>query len=183
MPSECIIPRRDSYKKLLSYRKAEAVYDLTYLFCHRFLSSKDRTFDQMIQAARSGKQNIVEGCSVSATSAETELKLLNVAKASLRELLTDYEDYLRTRNLEQWADDSVQVIKMRELGREHNDSAFFVNIAQNRSDETIANMTIILLLQTDYLLYRQMQGVAKIFETNGGFREKLTRIRKDKRGY
>ena len=181
--SESIIPRRDNYKQLLSYQKAEAVYDLTFHFCSRFLSPTDRTVDQMIQAARSGKQNIVEGCSASATSAETEMKLLNVAKASLRELLTDYEDYLRTHGLTQWAEDSVQAMKMRELGREHNDSAFFMGLAQSRNDETIANMAIVLLMQTDYLLYKQIQSAAKVFEQKGGFRERLTRVRKAKRGY
>ena len=180
---EYTVPRRDNYKQLLSYQKAEAVYDLTYYFCHRFLDHKDRTIDQMVQAARSGKQNIVEGCAASATSAMTEIKLLNVAKASLRELLTDYEDYLRTRHLVRWEEQSAQAVKMRELGKGHNDSAFFMGLAQSRIDETIANMAIILLMQTDYLLYRQILSAVKSFEDNGGFRERLTRVRKGKRGF
>jgi four helix bundle protein len=95
---EPLLPRTGNYRKLLTYQKAEAIYDITYYFCKNYLQRGDRTIDQMIQAARSGKQNIVEGSAASATSKETEIKLVNVAKASLQELLIDYEDYLRTRN-------------------------------------------------------------------------------------
>ena len=95
---EPLIPRLGNYRKLFSYQKAETIYDITYDFCKNYLQRGDRTIDQMVQAARSGKQNIVEGCAASATSKEMEIKLVNVAKASLQELLIDYEDYLRTRN-------------------------------------------------------------------------------------
>ena len=98
MNNEELIPRTGNYRKLISYQKAEAIFDITYYFCHKYLSRGDRTIDQMIQAARSGKQNIVEGSVASAISKETEIKLTSVAKASLHELLVDYEDYLRTRN-------------------------------------------------------------------------------------
>src|SRR4051812_38459215 len=91
------IPPHGNYKELLSYQKAEVAYDITFRFCHKFLNKGDRTIDQMIQAARSGKQNIAEGCKASGTSKETEIKLVNVARASLEELLVDYEDYLRVR--------------------------------------------------------------------------------------
>jgi len=91
---EPLLPRTGNYRKLLTYQKAEAIYDITYFFCKNFLQRFDRTVDQMVQAARSGKQNIVEGSAASATSKETEIKLVNVAKASLQELLIDYEDYL-----------------------------------------------------------------------------------------
>ena len=100
---EVIIRRKGNYRELLCYCKAEAIYDITYFFANKFLKSSDRTIDQMIQAARSGKQNIIEGYSASVTSAETELKLFNVAKSSLKELLADYEDYLRTRVMMQKA--------------------------------------------------------------------------------
>ena len=93
-----LIPRTGNYRKLFSYQKAEAIYDITYYFCKNYLHRGDRTIDQMIQAARSGKQNIAEGCAASSTSKETEIKLVNVAMASLHELLIDYEDYLPTRN-------------------------------------------------------------------------------------
>lgn len=93
---EPLFPRTGNYRKLFTYQKAEAIYDITYYFCHKYLSKGDRTIDQMVQAARSGKQNIVEGCAASATSKEFEIKLINVAKASLHEFLIDYEDYIRT---------------------------------------------------------------------------------------
>lgn len=92
---ETLVPRRGNYKKLVSYGKADTIYRITCYFCERFLQKGDRTVDQMVQAARSGKQNIVEGCAASSTSAKTEMKLLNVAKASLRELCEDYEDFLK----------------------------------------------------------------------------------------
>ena len=97
-----LIPRKGNYKKLLSYQKTEVIFEMTYYFCHNYLQRGDRTIDQMVQAARSGKQNIVEGCAASATSNKTEIKLVSVAKASLQELLEDYEDYLRTRGHRQW---------------------------------------------------------------------------------
>jgi four helix bundle protein len=96
------IPPHGNYQELLSYQKAEVVFDLTFHFCQRFLSKGDRTVDQMIQAARSGKQNIVEGSKASGTSKETEIKLTNVARASLEELLVDYQDFLRVRDLTLW---------------------------------------------------------------------------------
>ena len=103
--TEHFIPPHGGYRNLLSYRKAEIVYDATVYFCSRFLDKRDRTYDQMIQAARSGKQNIVEGSMASATSKEMEIKLTNVARASLEELLTDYRDFLRTRRLAEWPKD------------------------------------------------------------------------------
>lgn len=141
----------------------------------------DRTIDQMVQAARSGKQNIVEGCAASATSKETEIKLVNVAKASLHELLIDYEDYLRTRNHRQWENGSVELEKMRELGRKHNDTAFFMALVKTRSPETISNMSICLIKQTDYLLFKQLQSISEDFLKNGGMHERMTRMRVERR--
>src|SRR5271165_3015279 len=111
------IPPHGKYSQLQSYRKAEVVYDLTYRFCQRFLSQKDRTVDQMIQAARSGKQNIVEGSKASGTSKETEIKLLGVARASLEELLVDYFDLLRVRDIPVWQKESREARFVRRLGR------------------------------------------------------------------
>jgi four helix bundle protein len=102
MTRQPLLSTSGNYRKLFSYQKAEAVYDITYYFCHKYLSKGGRTIDRMVQAARSGKQNIAEGCAASATSKETEIKLINVAKASLQEVLIDYEDYLRTREFVQW---------------------------------------------------------------------------------
>lgn len=181
--SEQLIPRTGNYKKLLSYQKTEVIYEITFYFCQKFLDRGDRTIDQMIQAARSGKQNIIEGCAASATSNKTEIKLVNVAKASLQELLEDYEDYLRTRNFPIWEKGSPQWEAMRHLGLEHNDAPFFMEIVRTRPPQTIANMAIILIKQADYLLYKQLQRLAEDFERNGGFSERMTRIRKKHRGY
>lgn len=109
------LPQKGNYKQLIVYRKAECIYDITFHFAHRFLEHSDRTIDQMIQAARSGKQNIAEGSAASTTSSEMELKLINVAKASLQELLVDYEDYLRVRGLEQWSEDDERYQRTRKV--------------------------------------------------------------------
>jgi len=178
---EPLIPRSGNYRKLLTYQKAEAIYDVTYYFCKNYLQRGDRTIDQMVQAARSGKQNIVEGSAASATSKETEIKLVNVAKASMHELLIDYEDFLRTRNHRQWENDSVELLKMRELGRKHNDSAFYMQLVKTRPPETIANMAICLIKQNDYMLFKQLQSLSEDFLKNGGMRERMTRMRLDRR--
>ena len=170
------------YRKLKAYRKAEVIYDLTYYFCNKYLKLGDRTIDQMVQAARSGKQNIVEGNEVAETSAETMLKLLGVARGSLQELLVDYEDYLRVRNMRLWADDSKEVSAMRNLGKEHEDGAYFLGLAQTRSDEVVANMVIVLIYQADALLNGYIKRKYRDFLKEGGFREKLTRERKQNRG-
>ena len=181
--NEELIPRRGNYKKLLSYQKTEVIFEMTYYFCHHYLQRGDRTIDQMVQAARSGKQNIVEGCAASATSNKTEIKLVSVAKASLQELLEDYEDYLRTRGHRQWEEGSKELEAMRRLGREHNDAPFFMKLVQTRPPETIANMAIVLIKQADYLLFRQLQRLADDFLEEGGFNERMMRMRKTKRGF
>ena len=114
------LPKRGNYRELLSYRKAEIVYDITHRFCQRFLTRGDRTIDQMVQAARSGKQNIAEGSQAAGTSKEMEIKLTNVARASLEELLVDYQDFLRVRDLSPWAKDSKEAEFVRRLGRTPN---------------------------------------------------------------
>lgn len=176
-----IVKRMGNYRDLLCYRKAEVIYDITYFFANKFFKSSDRTIDQMVQAARSGKQNIIEGYAASITSIETELKLINVAKSSLKELLADYEDYLRIRNMEQWGSDSEKFKVAQQLGKEHDDSKFWMEIVATRNDETIANIVIILLHQTDYLLYKFMKKVVSKFEEEGGIREKLYNLRLSKR--
>lgn len=178
-----LISNSSNYKNLLSYQKTDVIYQLTYYFLTHYMTKSDRTYDQMLQASRSGKQNIVEGSAASATSAKTEIKLLNVAKASLKELLEDYEDYLKTRHHRQWEKGSKEFEAMRKLGREHDDPGFFLKLAETRPPETIANMVIILLNQADYLLFKQLQRLAEDFEKNGGFSERMAAIRKKKRGY
>ena len=181
--SELIPAGHGNYKQLLSYQKTDVIYRITYFFCHSFLQRGDRTIDQMVQAARSWKQNIIEGCAASSTSAKTEIKLVNVAKASLKELLEDFEDYLKTRNARQWEKGSAEYETMRRLGRDHNDAEFFMKIVETRPPETIANMAIILINQADYLLYRQLERLSADFVENGGFSERMTALRRNKRKY
>src|SRR5437879_3729624 len=119
---EGFIPPHGGYKELLSFRKARIIYDGTGLFCKRFLDKRDRTVDQMVQAARSGKQNILEGSKASGTSKETEIKLINVARASLEELLKDYRDYLRTGHIEEWTKEHPYTHRLRQLNRQPNAS-------------------------------------------------------------
>ncbi len=114
------IPKHGAYENLLSYRKAVIVYDGTVCFCERFMNRRDRTVDQMVQAARSGKQNIIEGCMASATSKKGEIKLVNVARASLEVLLEDYRDYLRVRGHALWPKTSEQALFVRKLGSQKN---------------------------------------------------------------
>lgn len=169
------------YRNLIAYRKAVVIYDLTYHFCERFIAIGDRTKDQMIQAARSGKQNIVEGKAASLTSAESHLTLLGVARSSFQELLEDYLDYLRTRKLRQWETDSKEVEAMRELGLSHNDSKFFLELAETRNDEVIANMAIVLLYQEDVLLRKHIEKQIGRFINSGSFKESLAKARRYKR--
>jgi four helix bundle protein len=135
-----LVPATKDYTKLYSYRKAMVIFDITYYFCHTYLKYNDRTIDQMVQAARSGKQNIVEGSAAASTSKKIEINLINISKISLLELRDDYLDYLRTRNFRLWEDGSTEQLKMRELARIHNDSAFYMKIVSTRPPEkTITN--------------------------------------------
>lgn len=177
------LPPHGNYRKLLSYRKAEVIYDITYDFCNRFLSRGDRTIDQMVQAARSGKQNIAEGSVAARTSKETELKLTNVARASLQELLIDYEDYLRVRNLTRWNKNSAQVNYVRKLGRTRNESYdLYRGFCETRSAEVIANIAICLINQANYLLDRQIRRLETDFVKDGGIRERMKKARSNYRG-
>lgn len=177
MQSSDFIRQKGNYENLLCYKKSMCVYDVTFYFAHKFLRKGDRTIDQMIQAARSGKQNIVEGCSASTTSAEMEIKLLNVAKASLQELLEDYKDYLRVRGLQLWNESSEKHEQARRVCAIHNESEYYQNAIKERSDETIANIAIILIRQTDYLLKRYFDRIKQDFLENGGIKEEMTRGR------
>ena len=163
-------------------RAWEAAVHLTYLFCSRYIDPKDRTHDQMVQAARSGKQNIVEGCIDMATSTASGLMLLNVARGSLRELLEDYSDYIRVKGGEVWSVSSEEFKAMQRMGRQHSDSQHFIDIAQSRSDITVANMVIVLIKQCDYLLYNLIEALTKKFTSEGGFKERMYHARVEKRG-
>ncbi len=171
------LPKKGNYRNLIAFQKAECIYDITYYFANKFLSKGDRTIDQMIQAARSGRQNIAEGSAAGATSSETELKLINVAKASLQELLLDYEDFLRVRNMEIWKFDSEKGIICRNACMAHNDSAYYRQAIQERTPETIANIAITLIHQTDLLLRRLLERLQKDFTANGGIKEQMYKAR------
>lgn len=180
--SGLLAPRGD-FRNLLTYQKAEILYDLTFYFAHAHLSKFDRTVDQMVQAARSGKQNIAEASAAAVTSAETEIKLTNVAKASLIELCIDYEDYLRVRELRCWEKDSKEACYLREKSRKESTSIWYLEIAKSRPAETTANMCICLLHQADYLLQHQLEALEKKFLAQGGFKEKMFAARMQERNH
>ncbi len=172
------IPPHGNYQELLSYQKAEVVYDVTYRFCQRFLSKGDRTNDQMVQAARSGKQNIAEASTASGTSKEMEIKLTNVARASLEELLADYRDFLRVRDLRLWDKNSKEAQFVRKLGRRsHVTYETYRHFCETRPAEVVANIAICLIHQTNYLLDRQIRRLEQDFVKLGGLRERMTRAR------
>jgi four helix bundle suffix protein len=175
MPSPGFIPAHGNYEELLSYQKAEVVYDLTYRFCQRFLAKGDRTVDQMVQAARSGKQNILEGSKASGTSKEMEIKLTNVARASLEELLADYRDFLRVRDFPIWAKDSKEALYVRKIG--HKSHVTYKPYVDTRPPEVVANIAICLIHQANYLLDQQIRRLEQDFLKEGGLRERMTRAR------
>jgi four helix bundle suffix protein len=176
------IPPHGHYRELLSYQKAEVVYDLTFRFCERFLTRGDRTIDQMVQAARSGKQNIAEGSRASGTSKEMEIKLTNVARASLEELLVDYQDYLRVRDLVIWDKDSKEAQFVRQLGlRKPMTFELFREFCETRPAEVVANIALCLIYQTNYLLDQQIKRLEQDFIKEGGLRERMTRVRLEQR--
>lgn len=176
------IPDHGGYESLLSFQKARIVYDGTYQFCERFLRRGDRTIDQMVQAARSGKQNILEGSQASGTSKETEIKLINVARASLEELLEDYRDYLRTRGQQQWAKESKEAMFVRKLGsRKDANYESYKTFIETRPADIVANIMICLIHQTNYLLDQQLRALEQAFLAEGGLRERMTRARLDAR--
>jgi len=175
---EGFIPPHGGYKNLLSFHKARVVYDGTAWFCAHFLDKRDRTCDQMIQAARSGKQNILEGSKASGTSKETEIKLMNVARASLEELLEDYRDFLRVRGAALWLKNSKEALFVRKLGAK-SDSSYetYRTYIETRPAETVANILICVIHKTNYLLDQQIRQLEKAFIQEGGLRERMTRAR------
>lgn len=181
-----LIPPHGGYKNLLSFQASTLVYDLTVEFCKAYLSDKSnqsyRLLDQMIQAARSGRQNIAEGSQASGTSKKTELKLMNVARASLEELLLDYQDFLRQRALKLWPKDSKEAKSVRDLAY-RSDKSYESYQSYFSTPESAANTVICLIHQTNYLLSRQIIALEKSFLEEGGFTEKLYSKRKETRGY
>jgi four helix bundle suffix protein len=177
-PSEGFIPPHGGYAGLIAYQKALIVFQGTARFCERFLEKRDRTVDQMIQAARSGKQNIIEGSKASGTSKEAEIKLIGVARASLEELLEDYRDFLRVRKLHLWPKDSREALFVRKLGAQNNTSyRTYETYIETRPPEVVANILICLIHQTNYLLDQLLRQLERAFLDEGGLRERMTRAR------
>ena len=188
-----LIPPHGGYRKLRSFQCAQLVYDATVIFCERFVEKRSRTHDQMVQAARSGVQNIAEGSMASATSKKNELKLTGVARASLEELLLDYEDFLRQRGLRIWAKDSPEALAVRGKYRSDKSDPSDRSDASDRLDkadaygiataspEVAANTLICLINQASFLLGRQLQKLEQSFLNEGGFTERLYRERQARR--
>ncbi len=176
-PERILVPRGD-YRFLRSFQKAEVVYDFTFRFAHKFLSRGDRTIDQMIQSARSGKKNILEGSKAAQTSKEMEIKLTNVARASLEELLDDYADFLRARDFPLWDKDSREALYVRRLGKKTPQTyELYREFMATRPPEVLANIAICLVHQANYLIDQQLKTLENEFIEQGGLRERMTRIR------
>lgn len=172
------IPPHGGYQDLLSFQKAQIVFDATVRFCDRFFDHRDRTHGQMVQAARSGKQNIIEGSMASGTSKESEIKLTNVARASLEELLTDYRDFLRLRGLQEWPRDHRYVKRLQTLNRQPDANYETFKKGIEHEDPAIcANVIIGLIKVTNYLLDQQIRQLEKEFLAQGGLRERMTQAR------
>ena len=168
------------YKQLIAFKKSECIYDITFFFIEHYLPViGDRTVDQMKQAARSGKQNIAEGNETGTTSMEACIKLVNVAKASLKELQEDYEDYLRNHGGEIWDARSQQCRNARRWCKEHCETADYMRVCQLRDDKTLANIALVLIHQTDFLLYRLLEKLKKDFLEHGGIKEQMSQARRN----
>ena len=207
---EPLIPKHDGYRKLKSFQIAQLVYDITVRFCDRYIERRSRTHDQMVQAARSGVQNIAEGSQASGTSKKTELKLTNAARASLEELKLDYEDFLRQRGLPLWdesdprraeliarrpvtADDVAAWVKgihdkvhsghRGQNGQDRPKASSTGSTSSTKSNysEPSANAVLVLIAVANSLLDRQLAAQASAFEKEGGFTERLYRQRQQKR--
>lgn len=171
------LPQHGHYRNLRVYQVSEMIYDITFYFCQKYLQKGDRTVDQMVQAARSGKQNIAEGNQAAATSSETEIKLTNVAKASLEELLDDYEDYLRVRGLQQWGQLHPRYEAMRRYARSNQIKKDYASQIQKMNDEEIANLCITLIHQAMYMLHKLLETMQDRFVTEGGIKERMLHAR------
>lgn len=182
-PPTTFLNQHGHYRNLRVYKVAEIIYDITYYFANKYLRMGDRTIDQMIQAARSGKQNIAEGNQAALTSLETEIKLTNVAKASLEELLDDYEDYLRVRNLQQWGKLHPRYEKMRQYARSENIYKDYADRIIHMNDEEIANLSITLIHQANFMLHKLLMTMQERFVKEGGIRERMFHCRSNYRKF
>ena len=181
-PTKIVLPH-GGYKKLVVYHKSDIIYQGTVMFCRRFLPAHgDRTVDQMIQAARSCKQNIAEGSAASGTSKETEIKLTNVARATLDELIEDYLDYLKTHNFEEWPRDDKRRLFARDFAKEHSDWESWREFFETRPAETLCNLMLTLCHQTRYMLDKMIVAQEEDFKKYGGVRERRHAARTASRG-
>lgn len=172
------LPKKGNYRGLIVYQKAECIYDITFYFAHHyFVERKDRTIDQVVQAARSAKQNIAEGSAAASTSAETEIKLIGVARASMKETLEDFKDYLRTRNLQEWTTDDPRTRQTQEYCKKHNRPEDYMKDIDKRSPEALCNIAITLICQYDVMMGRLLDRLQKDFVEKGGIREQMTAAR------
>ena len=169
-----VLQNEVQYQDLFFYQKTEVLYALTYHFAKRFLPAKaDRTVDQMIQAARSGKQNIIEGFADGMTSTELQLKLLNVARGSLQELRSDYLDYLNTHHLSIWPANNERQQRLRVFCHSHNDFSDYEPLVAKMNDEEMANLLLTLCHQTDKMMCAYLEKLEHRFVTEGGIKERM----------
>lgn len=175
------LPKKGNYRDLKIYKISFIIYVITSKFIEKYLKKGDRTIDQMLQAARSGKQNIAEGCMAGITSSRTEIHLINVARGSLQELCLDYEDYLVTRSLERWELKSEITTRTREYCRSHNEYRDYKELIRRGTDEQLANLAIILIHQNDFMMERYINWLQKEFLKNGGIKEQMYNARVDYR--
>lgn len=178
-----IILPNSGYRNLIVYKKSDVIYQGTVVFCRRFLPVHgDRTVDQMTQAARSCKQNIAEGSAAAGTSLETQIKLTNVARATLDELLEDYLDYLKSHNFAEWSMESEEKAAAREFAKAHAEWEEWKRLFETRSAETLCNLMIVIIQQTRYLLGKMLAWQEEDFKKNGGVRERMHAARTEARG-
>ena len=173
--------RQANYEDLYFYKKTVVLYQLTFAFTKRFLKVGDRTIDQMVQAARSGKQNIVEGSADGVSSTEMEIKLINVARASIKELKEDYEDYLTARNLYQWDEAHPRFNAMLDFCRQHNEEKDYSDMYSKASDEELANLAITFCRQVDKMITTYLAQLEQTFVEEGGIKERMTAARLGRR--
>ena len=173
--------RQPNWEDLYFYKKADVLYQLTFAFTKRFLKVGDRTIDQMVQGARSGKQNIVEGFADGVSSTEMEIKLLNVARGSIKELKEDYEDYLTTRKLCKWGDHHPRFAPMLEYCRQHNNQEDYSDMYYKATDEELANIALTICRQVDKMMSTYLEQLEQTFIEEGGIKERMTAARLGRR--
>ena len=180
--NDSFIPQQGHYENLAVYKIARCIYAVTYHFANTYLKRGDRTVDQMVQAARSGKQNIAEGSVDGITSKEMEIKLFNCARGSMQELKADYEDYIMNNKLERWDQQDKRTQQTRLFCRNHNNPEDYLKAIEERSDETIANIALTMIHQFDVLMVRLIEASKQRFLEQGGIKEEMYRARTEYRG-